>query len=280
MKELGNELLQAREELGISVEEISGRTLISKKYLLALENGTFSVFPGEVYLKGALRKYAAEVGLDPEHLVARYDGSFKDEKTKEKPVPEKIAPVPKATSNIHPNLKVVRTTKRVNKRRLITVLAVLLMAVFAARAVYLGLMTGGASPEVPPAQETPLPNEDPTVNDPPANTPDEPLTPEPAQIRIEMDNRQDRVLFNVFNVDTLEVELSFTERCWIRVESDNAYLLEDTFSPGDIKRVSADNEIRIRIGNPPGMKVKVGGENLNLPDTGIVYTLHIEIKED
>jgi cytoskeletal protein RodZ len=280
MKELGSELRQAREELGISVEEISSRTLISKKYLLALDDGIFTVFSGEVYLKGALRKYAAEVGLEPEQLIARYDESVKGEKVKGKPAPEKTIPVPRATSSIPPNIKVIRTTRRVNKRRLVTVLTVLILGVFVIRAVYIGLMTGGTIPDVPPAQETPPPDEESPTNGLPVITPDEPVTPAPAQIRIKRDGRQDRVLFNVHNVNSLELELSFTERCWIRVEADNAYLLEDTFSAGDIKLISANQEIRIRVGNPPGMKVKVGGENLDLPATANAYTLHIEIKGD
>ncbi|MBS4031369.1 MAG: helix-turn-helix domain-containing protein [Clostridiales bacterium] len=280
MKEIGSELRQAREELGISVDEISNRTLIAKKYLLALESGTFTAFPGEVYLKGALRKYATEVGLAPEQLVNRYDESVKGEKTKGKPAPEKAVPKPRATSGIPQNIKIVRTTRRVNKRRLVTVLAVLLFAVFAVRAVYTGLMTGGVTPGVPPVQENPLPDEDPPTNDLPVITPNEPVTPAPPQIRIERDSRQDRVLFHVYNVDSLDVALTFTERCWIRVEADNAYLLEDTFSPGNIKRISANKEIRIRIGNPPGMKVNVGGESLDLPATANAYTLHIEIAEN
>lgn len=279
MKELGSELRQAREELGISLDEVSSRTLISKKYLLALEDGMFTVFPGEVYLKGALRKYAAEVGLEPEQLVARYDESVTGDKVKAKPAQEKAAPEPKATAKIPPNIKVTRTTRRVNKGRLTTVLVVLILAVFTVRAVYMGLIAGGTTPGVPPALEDPLPSEDPPPNDLPVIIPNEPATPEPA-IRIVRDSRQDRVLFNVYNVDSLDVEMSFSERCWIRVEADNAYLLEDTFNPGDIKRVSADKEIRIRIGNPPGMKVRVGGENLDLPATVNAYTLHIEIAED
>lgn len=281
MKELGIELRLAREEQGMSVDELSSRTLIAKKYLQALEDGMFTVFSGEVYLKGALRKYAVEVGLEPEPLVARYDESLKDEKVKGKTdSQQKATPVPRATSALPPNIKVVRTTRRVNKRRLATVLAVLILAAFTVRAVYVGLMTAGTTPEVPPVHEDPQTNENPPVNGLPVITPNEPVTPAPAQIRIERDSRQDRVLFRVYNVDSLDVEMSFTERCWIRVETDNAYLLEDTFSPGDIKRISANQEIRIRIGNPPGIKAKVGSEILNLPATGNPYTLHIEIEKD
>ena len=41
--------------------------------MTALETEQFALFPGEVYLKGALRKYAAELGLDAQALVDSYN---------------------------------------------------------------------------------------------------------------------------------------------------------------------------------------------------------------
>ena len=46
--------------------------MIPKKYLVALEEGNFKAFPGEVYLKGALRQYSAELKLNPKEMLERY----------------------------------------------------------------------------------------------------------------------------------------------------------------------------------------------------------------
>ena len=80
MQEIGQVLRQAREERGMTLEQVSSRTMIAKKYLRALEEGNFEIFPGEVYLKGALRKYAAELGLNQEGLVSRYGSVSETEK--------------------------------------------------------------------------------------------------------------------------------------------------------------------------------------------------------
>ncbi len=268
MQDLGGELRQAREKSGVSLEEISKRTLISKKYLLALEEGTHTVFPGEVYLKGALRKYAAEVGLSPELLLARYDEMTNKEKPQIEPVPEKTVTIPE----ISPTLK-----KNIGRYATITV--VLLFAVFAVRAAYIGLMKSIDSPGEPPSHNNFVPDEEAPADDLPL-TPEEPEIPEPEQMRIERDSREDRVLFNVFNTDSLDVELVFTGRCWIRVEADNAHLFEKNFSAGDTEFISADNAMRISIGNPLGINVVVGGEKLELPETNVAYSLFIAIAEE
>jgi len=85
MHEIGYSLKQAREEMQMTIEDLSCRTMIAKKYLLALENGEYEKFSGEVYLKGALRKYALEVGMDPKQVISWYE----DNKNNDQPTPEK-----------------------------------------------------------------------------------------------------------------------------------------------------------------------------------------------
>jgi cytoskeletal protein RodZ len=73
MIELGQFLKERREERGITLDEIAEKTKIGKRYLLAIEDGNFDIIPGEVYLRGFLRKYSLCVGMDPEETVRRYE---------------------------------------------------------------------------------------------------------------------------------------------------------------------------------------------------------------
>ncbi len=72
MKELGSRLRLAREELGISIEELASATRIEPKYLFAMERGNFEVFPGPTYIRSYLRTYAIYVNLDPRQVIQFY----------------------------------------------------------------------------------------------------------------------------------------------------------------------------------------------------------------
>ncbi len=94
MESVGGKLRTARNEKGLSFEEISRETNISIRYLEALENENFSVFPGEPYIIGFLKNYGSYLDLDVDKLVARYKALL----IQEQPVPveQLLKPRPKA----------------------------------------------------------------------------------------------------------------------------------------------------------------------------------------
>jgi hypothetical protein len=69
MGELGLSLSQARLAQGLSLEDAERSTLISRRFLRALETQDYSVFPAPVYARGFLRTYSRFLGLDPEQQV-------------------------------------------------------------------------------------------------------------------------------------------------------------------------------------------------------------------
>jgi cytoskeleton protein RodZ len=70
--ELIERLRRAREKAGLSIEELSSRTKIQISLLEAIEAGNFERVPGGLFVRGFLRAYAREVGLDPEGVVTQY----------------------------------------------------------------------------------------------------------------------------------------------------------------------------------------------------------------
>ncbi|WP_243367937.1 helix-turn-helix domain-containing protein [Fundidesulfovibrio soli] len=68
LEEMGALLRQERERLGISLEQAATEIKISKKYLVALEEGRTKELPHPVYAKGFVKNYAKLVGLDPEEM--------------------------------------------------------------------------------------------------------------------------------------------------------------------------------------------------------------------
>lgn len=80
MRELGEVLRKRREQLGMSLDDVQAATKIRKRYLQALEDGDWSVLPGEVYARGFVRTYAEHLGLDGHALLAQFTPAADQEK--------------------------------------------------------------------------------------------------------------------------------------------------------------------------------------------------------
>ena len=68
--DLGQYLRHAREERGISLRELEHDTRIRVKYLTAIEEGDIAVLQSDVQLYGFVRRYALQVGLDPDSTIS------------------------------------------------------------------------------------------------------------------------------------------------------------------------------------------------------------------
>jgi cytoskeleton protein RodZ len=73
MTSLGQELKRAREERGITLQDISNATHVGMRFLHAIENDTFDVLPGGVFNRAFVRKFAKQVGYDEEQAVRIYE---------------------------------------------------------------------------------------------------------------------------------------------------------------------------------------------------------------
>lgn len=74
MASLGQKLAEARNRKGISIREASDTTKIRGDYLTKFENDDFDVNLPPVYLRGFLTNYASYLDLDPEGILADFDG--------------------------------------------------------------------------------------------------------------------------------------------------------------------------------------------------------------
>ena len=68
---VGEELRQARQQAGLSREQVSQSTKIQLAKLEALEQNAFERLPEGIYLDGIVRAYARTVHLDGDALVER-----------------------------------------------------------------------------------------------------------------------------------------------------------------------------------------------------------------
>lgn len=69
----GQQLKAAREKLGLSTSQVADAQHLRPSVIQAIENSDFAQVDSELFLKGYVRAYAGQVGLDADQLIARLD---------------------------------------------------------------------------------------------------------------------------------------------------------------------------------------------------------------
>jgi len=70
MESPGEKLKTARNEKGLSIDQVSHDTNITNRYIQALEDENYGVFPGEPYVIGFLKNYSAYLELDVQKILS------------------------------------------------------------------------------------------------------------------------------------------------------------------------------------------------------------------
>lgn len=106
-RSVGEQLRQARQDMGMTLDQAAQATRIRKYYLEALENDQRSLLPSPVQGRGFLRLYAGHLKLPIDPLLAAWDGKELPEtpaQTESIPVAPVKPPVPQAELNAQPGL--------------------------------------------------------------------------------------------------------------------------------------------------------------------------------
>ena len=73
MSDLGITFKNARESMGLTLEQIATETRIGTRFLEAIEAEKFNLLPGGIFSRGFVRSYAERLGLDPDKAVADFE---------------------------------------------------------------------------------------------------------------------------------------------------------------------------------------------------------------
>ncbi|MTI94496.1 MAG: helix-turn-helix domain-containing protein [Firmicutes bacterium] len=257
MEQIIQQLIEARKRANLSLEDLQQRTKISLRQLQALENGEWEQIGPAVYIRGFIRRYAQEVGLDPDTLF--------HEEVQAPPVSPRRRPARRRREfSFAPLL------------RLLFVIAVAALVVFLVRDAMLTWMQ--PDPQVPdlPPIDTEEPDdeedEDPIVEDPEPEDPDSELE------LIEDDDNS--AVYSLFNAEALVVEIEFTGACWTRRNIDGEGNVEETFVSGDEEEWSAEETFFIRLGAPQNVQVIVNGIEVEVPESDTPFNLQINLQPE
>ncbi|WP_026689834.1 helix-turn-helix domain-containing protein [Alteribacter aurantiacus] len=281
MSELGLRLKTAREERGLSLEELQIKTKIQKRYLLAIEEGAFDRLPGEFYVRAFVKNYADAVGLDPELLFVEH----KDELPQPKKESSQLPPRTSRKKNNESNVK--KVTKNSRFASLLPTFIVALIIILLIVVIWAFNLERPDSNAVPRESETPgdfddsgAPIEEDEVEAMDESTSDEIDEEEITEENVEepeideqeqeitVDSIEDRnTEVTLSGTDAFELQIVTTGANYMRIEIDGEVEEDTTFQNSvDLTYDLTDAEsIFIRTGNAPGVSLFINGESFDFP---------------
>jgi len=234
---VGADLARAREERGLSIEDVSNATRIRSGLIRAIEADDFDPCGGAVYARGHIRGIARFIGIDSEPLVADFDRTHVEE-----PVP---VPVPNQPSD--PDLAARAERRRPNWAAAMAV-ALLVICALAGYGLYANHgsnavnSTGG--------------NEFPTVPSPSASPTPSSAAPSPPPSAVALVPSRDAIaLVRVTGAKT-----------WLEVETfDHRVLFSGILSHGDARTFRDARGLTLVIGNAPAVQLVADSQDYGVP---------------
>ena len=262
MGAFGDRLRREREMRGITLEEITESTKVSRRHLEALEGEHFDQLPGGVFNKGFVRAYARFLGINEDQAVADYSAA-----SNEVPEPEGKFPL-----EIHQ-----KPDRDLNPRRSPLPLA---FAIAALVGVLVGYAfwaksrphSGESSQQVssvPAANEPSDKAATPAASAPAAS---EPASKEPAPGPLEHVakaapiNPQAQTDAAASAIDKPEksffVSVKAREDSWVSIVADGKSVMQRVLSAEKHKKIKAGKSLILRTGNAGGIEVTFNGRPL------------------
>jgi cytoskeleton protein RodZ len=276
--EVGQKLVEHREVLGLSLQDVERQTHIRVHYLRALEEGDLRGLPSPVQGRGMLSNYASFLGLDPDPLLLRYADGLQaglaakrsEQRDESLPSSEQIARRPS-------------TLRRILSTDFIVggLLVVFLIAFTAWGTLRISAIIAGneASPTAPSIADVLLNSAAETLTSTPSEvivsgTPEigsevdittpEPLLPVQGQVGAVTQTVTATITLPVIGEGPLQVSLITLQRAWMRVTVDGEILFEGRIMPGGAYSYSGDDRIEVLTGNGAALRFYFNQQDLGV----------------
>ncbi|HTZ54012.1 MAG TPA: RodZ domain-containing protein [Candidatus Acidoferrum sp.] len=242
MPALGEQFRAAREARGLTLSDVAEHIRIRAVYLAAIEDETWASIGAPVYIRGFLRTYARFLGLDPEEVVAEFNGQASAPPA---PVPSAPGSPPKTTYLADEQAPARGLSPLIWIASLVAV--VLIAVVVYNEAMLHARQTAAALPSnTAAASATAL-----AVSSSPS--------PDGSQSPTASPSASPTASAEAAGPNTLEVR--FSAPSWLRVTVDGSVSMEGTFPAGTVRQFHG-KIAKLRIGNAGGVEVIVDGKSL------------------
>lgn len=271
MSELGQVLQRAREEKGITLDDIQRITKIQRRYLEAIERGHFHVLPGHFYARAFIKSYAEAVGLDPNHIMSHFQTDLPAQ-----PPTEQVERLRRR--------RVASANNPLQAGRWVTKTLLVLFIALIVGVIYIAVVNSNDSMSSPPvpgesvkpgaefanpgiggAGTTPAtPNPPAVVTPPPA--PEEVVPPpaeEQPQATVTFESQQGSIYtYSLQGGEKITVTLKVKDdRSWFGVSEGKGkkYVEEGELKKGEEKTIELGKSAYVRLGKPKMVELTVNG---------------------
>jgi transcriptional regulator with XRE-family HTH domain len=245
-----DELKAARENKGLTLQQVAQKTKIDLKFLEIMEEGDFSFLP-ELYVIAFLKNYARVVGLDEEITVQKYyaakagkeyeelpktEGETVQKKSKETGKKKQPAPAAPIREN---NLKEGVKGSPLDAKKYIFGAIAAIIIIFVV--LYFIFSNQGSTVII---TEKPI---------------DE-IVEENRQRYLEEETESAQQTLN--NLDSLQLNITSSETSWVKIVYDDKTTGEFILFPKSQKLVKASDNFKITFGNSQGISLKLNGKDI------------------
>jgi cytoskeleton protein RodZ len=303
--DMGETLRIAREQQGLSLDEISRRTKIAAEKLRAIEENDIQRLPSGIFLRGFLRAYAHEVGLDGEDTVNRYIAQFESQAAVGE---DETADAPPVDTPVE-----VSDTQRIEESlREMSILGVVAIVILSLGLLaYMTLRSPGVPPpatvaraEAPPAVAppptfatavpvAPLPPENavPPPLPPESAAPVTPLAPERAAVNTPPPTPETTIAPSVpeetattgvqeppvvQSGNTITLTIETVGPCWVEAIVDGHTVIYAMMQEGERQSIERGNDVVLRVGDPAVFTFSINGvPGKPIGQPGTASTVHI-----
>ncbi len=249
---LGTQFRQAREDRELSLQDVEQKTRIRVKYLQAIEHGNFHLIDTSTQVRGFLRSYANQVGLDADLLVRQYEEAQHGQRKRRRRRGKKGMPSAQIVSeSAAPDPALFSESQRQGMKAIIAVLAAVLLT---------GAIVGGAVitiNDLVDRTETPPPNEIQSVEIAPTR-----ISPTPTEIILPT-----AITPPAFDgTEGLFVTITVQQRLWARITVDGDVRFEGIWRPGEGMDISGET-ITIHTSNASGLQLLINNQPYSLGES-------------
>src|SRR5690606_13619511 len=295
MTELGSRLKEAREQKGLSLDDLQHMTKIQKRYLVGIEEGNYSVMPGKFYVRAFIKQYAEAVGINPEELFEEFKSEIPGTQNDE--IPEQI-------SRVQSRRQISSASSKMIDKVPMIILALFLIG--GAMTIYWFVSKKDVAQEPDTQIENPATEYDESDEPPPTfaeekeksdeeekvacetdNAPsddEESVDEPPTQELVELERGKSTATYELKNTDSFKVKLTAKEggQAWVAVTNkQNERFVWKNIADGQTEEVDLSNqsEINFNIGRSSDLAIEINGEPFQYPfNTGEVVQQSIKVK--
>lgn len=254
MEDIGHKLREARERLGLTLNEVERITRIRVHYLEMLEKGDIEAMPSIVQARGFLNNYAEFLGLNATAVLDDFAAELQNNHRRSKAKPDSLSPPQPPTVQVH------TSRPRWLSADLLVAglggLGVVAVLVWGGGRMMAGLRQGseGGDQAAAPVAATTASVSNATLT--PLPTAGEEgtfvFTPEPTSTAPN---------FIVGPANIVDLRIVGEMRAWLRVTVDGEEEYSGRISPGEMLEFQGRQVVEVTTGNGAGIRVYYNGQD-------------------